>query len=60
LKEKDYIDAGDLARLLAVQAILSDCMCVDNPNKTRLKSVRANISLMVDSLFEQIEINEET
>ena len=60
MKEKDYIDAGDLARLRTVQEILRDCLCMDNPNRTRLKSIQENVALMVDDLFEKIEINEDT
>ena len=59
MKEQDYVDSSDLAKLRTIKAILSDCVCMDDPNKKRLASVKANISLMVDNLFKQIDISED-
>ena len=59
MNEKEYIDATDLARLRMILSTLDDCLCMDNPNKTRLASVKANVSLMVDALFKAVHIEEE-
>lgn len=55
MTEDEYINATDLAKLRTVAAILHDCMCMEDPNKTRLRSVRQNISLMTDDLHERIK-----
>ena len=51
---KDFIDATDLVRVQMAKAILEDCSCRYNPNKTRLASVLANIALMIADLDDNI------
>lgn len=55
MKEQEYIDATDLTRLRLVDDLLRNCYCTDDPNNTRLKSVKANVQLMIDNLFNKIE-----
>lgn len=58
MNENEYIDATDLAKLRMVREILRDCMCMDDPNKTRLRGMVENCSLMIDNLFETLKLVE--
>ena len=56
--EQEYIDATDLAKLRMVNVILRDCMCMDDPNKTRLRGMIENCHLMIENLNETVKIAE--
>jgi len=60
MKEKEYTDATDLAKLRMAKTIIGDCMCMDDPNGTRLRSVMANIQLMIEHLHQVVILEDET
>ncbi len=55
MKEKEYNDTRDLVLLRNVIITLRDIGCYENPNKTRLLSVKENINLMIESLELDVE-----
>lgn len=57
MTEQEYVDATDLAKLRTVKAILRDCMCMDDPNKTRLRGMVENCHLMIENLRKAVEVD---
>jgi hypothetical protein len=60
MTEQEYIDATDLAKLRTIQFILNDLMLSEDPNQSRLKSIRHNVALCIEDLSEKVKINEKT
>lgn len=59
MKEKDYINVSELKLVSAAREMLRGGNFAENPNKTRYMSVMANLQLMIDSLLDEIQIDED-
>ena len=54
MTELEYCDLSDLQLLRGAQRILSMANAFEEPNKSRLANVRANLCLMTDELEQKV------
>lgn len=59
MTEQEYMDLSDLQLLRAAKVILVNVNAFDDPNKSRLASIMANIYLMEERLEPAIILLEE-
>ena len=57
MTEDEYCDVSDLAILRNIKDLLRSLNCFEDPNKSRLKSVDANINLMVNDVNKRIGVD---
>lgn len=50
MTEQEYCDLSDLQMCRTILTMLRSANCFDDPNKTRIASVMANLSLVIDDL----------
>lgn len=55
MKEEDYIDVTNLTKLRIASNIIRDCFFTEDPNKTRKRSIIANLVLMIDDLEKKVD-----
>lgn len=54
MTEQEYCDLSDLQMCRIILTMLRSANCFDDPNKTRLAGIKANLGLIIDSLEQKI------
>jgi hypothetical protein len=57
MTEKQYVDATDLGKIKAAIQVMQDCMCFEDPDKTRKAGILQNLELIKENLERKTKID---